>query len=133
MVTRHRHTESEIAAKLATADGMAAQGVLHRDIAESLGISVMTYHRWRKARGATARSTSRLAADADRAEIATDREEIGQIRELKIENSRLRRLVTDLLLEKLELEESLRGVSRVQAQLDHNQYTIAAARQIAQK
>jgi len=29
--------------------------------------------------------------------------------ELKIENSRLRRLVTDLLLEKLELEESLRA------------------------
>ncbi len=106
MVTRHRHTESEIAAKLARADGMAAQGVLHRDIAKSLGISVMTYHRWRKARGATARSTSLLAVEA---EIPTDREEISQIRELKIENSRLRRLVTDLLLEKLELEESLRG------------------------
>ncbi len=51
----------------------------------------------------------RLAADADRVEIPADREEIGQIRELKIENSRLRRLVTDLLLEKLELEESLRA------------------------
>src|SRR6266852_5650486 len=104
MVTRHRHTESEIAAKLATADGMAAQSVLHRDIAKLLGISVMTYHRWRKARGATVRSTSRLAADGERAEIPVDREEIGQIRELKIENSRLRRLVTDLLLQKLELE-----------------------------
>ena len=49
-VTRRRHTGSEIATKLATADGMAARGVLHRDIARSLGISVMTYHRWRKAR-----------------------------------------------------------------------------------
>ncbi len=112
MVTRHRHTESEIAAKLKAADGMAAQGVLHRDIAKLLGISVMTYHRWRKARGAAVRSMLRLAADADRAEIPADREEIDQIRALKIENSRLRRLVTDLLLEKLELEESFRGVVR---------------------
>ena len=123
MVTRHRHTESEIAAKLATADGMAAQGVLHRDIAKLLGISVMTYHRWRKARGATVRSTSRLAADAEWAEIPGDREEIGQIRELKIENSRLRRLVADLLLEKVELEESLRGGSRMRAELDHGAST----------
>ncbi len=132
MVTRHRHTASEIAAKLATADGMAAQGVLHRDIAKLLGISVMTYHRWRKARGATVRSTSRLATDAERAEIQADREEIGQIRDLKIENSRLRRLVTDLLLEKLELEESLRGVSRGRTQLDHIRYATAATR-VAQK
>ena len=91
----------------------------------------MTYHRWRKARGATVRSTPRLAADTDQLEILADHEEIGQIRELKIENSRLRRLVTDLLLEKLELEESLRGVSTGRAQLDHSQYP--AARQVAQK
>src|SRR5713101_2291793 len=120
MVTRHRHTESEIVAKLATADGMAAQGVLHRDIAKSLGISVMTYHRWRKARGASARSRSQLAADAERAEIPIDREEIAQIRELKIENSRLRRLVTDLLLEKVELEESLQGVSTNRRMVERN-------------
>jgi len=109
--TRHRHTESEIVAKLATADGMAAQGVLHRDIAASLGVSVMTYHRWRKARGASARSTSQFAADAERTEIAVDGEKISKIRELMIENARLRRLVTDLLLEKVELEEGLQGVS----------------------
>jgi hypothetical protein len=111
---------------------MAAQGVLHRDIAKLLGISVMTYHRWRKARGATVRPKPRLPADAGWAEIANDREEIGQIRELKIENSRLRRLVTDLLLEKLELEESLRGISRSPARFDHGQHA-AAARQVAQK
>jgi hypothetical protein len=112
---------------------MAAQGVLHRDIAKLLGISVMTYHRWRTAWGATVRSMPRLADDADQVQILADREEIGQISELKIENSRLRRLVTDLLLEKLELEESLRGISRARAQLDHSPYTAAAARQVAQK
>ena len=131
-VMRHRHTGSEIATKLATADGMAAQGVLHRDIARSLGISVMTYHRWRKARDAAARPTLLHAADASWTENPNDRETTGQIRELRIENSRLRRLVTDLLLEKLELEESLRGISRARAQLDHSP-TAAAARQVAQK
>jgi len=115
MVTRHRHTESEIEAKLATAEEMAARGVLHSDIAKSLGISVMTYHRWRKGRGATARSSSQPATEAKRAVFAVDREEIGQIRELRVENSRLRRLVTDLLLEKLELEESLRGAGKIRA------------------
>lgn len=115
MVTRHRHTESEIAAKLATADGMAAQGVLHRDIAKLLGISVMTYHRWRRARISSVRSAPRVAVDVDRVEIPAGHEETGQIRELKVENSRLRRLVTDLLLQKVELEESLRSVSRVRS------------------
>jgi hypothetical protein len=90
---------------------MATQGVLHRNIAKSLGISVMTYHRWRKARDASASSTLQLAADAQRTAIPVDREGTGQIRELRIENSRLRRLVADLLLEKIELEESLREVS----------------------
>jgi putative transposase len=110
-VARHRHTESEIAAKLATADEMAAHGVLHRDIAKSLGISLMTYQRWRRARKPLAYSMPRVAAYAERAAVPVDREEISQISELKIENSRLRRLVTDLLLEKLELQESLQEIS----------------------
>jgi len=88
------------------ADDMAAQGRLHGDIAKSLGISLMTYHRWRKARGALARSASR---PADRVDISPEREQMSQIRELQLENSRLRRLVTDLLLEKVKLEEGLRS------------------------
>jgi len=121
MTTKHRHTETEIAAKLATAEGMVTQGLLHRDIAKFLGISVMTYHRWRKAHGARARSGPQTAAVATRPETPIDREEVNQIRELKLENSRLRRLVADLLLEKLELEESLEGVSRVRARTNHGQ------------
>jgi hypothetical protein len=89
---------------------MASQGRLHGDIAKSLGISVMTYHRWRKARGALARHASRPAADA-RIDISPEREQ-SQIRELQLENSRLRRLVTDLLLEKVKLEEGLHSVNR---------------------
>jgi putative transposase len=119
-VTRHRHTGSEIATKLATADGMAVQGVLHRDIARSLGISVMTYHRWRKARDAAARPTVLRAADARWTETPNDRETTGQIRELRIENSRLRRLVADLLLEKIELEESLQKISANRRMVERN-------------
>ena len=108
----------EIAAKLAMADDMAAQGRRHGDIAKSLGISVMTYHRWRKARGVLTRPGARTppyppphAAEgkesAVRTDISREREQMSQIRELQLENSRLRRLVADLLLEKVKLEEGL--------------------------
>ena len=104
IATKQKHTASEIAAKLAVADEMFAQGRLHGDIAKSLGVSVMTYHRWRKARGALPRLQPRLSSETD---IPTERERTCEIRELQLENSRLRRLVTDLLLEKVKREEGL--------------------------
>jgi putative transposase len=107
IVAKHRHTASEIAKKLATADEMTAQGELQGDIAKSLGISVMTYHRWRKARGTLARAAARPVTEAGRVDSAPKRGQTSQIRELQLENSRLRRLVTDLLLEKVKLEEGM--------------------------
>ena len=109
MATRHRHTESEIAEKLHVAGEMAAQGKLHSAIAKSLGISVMTYHRWRKAHGTSTRPRIQLADDGERTDIPVERQQMSQIRELQLENSRLRRLVTDLLLEKVKLEERMSG------------------------
>jgi hypothetical protein len=108
-VATQRHTDAEVAEKLAMADEMAAQGRLHGDIAKSLGVSVMTYHRWRKARSISGHPSQRIADDAEQPDIPTEREQAGKIRELQVENLRLRRLVTDLLLEKMELEESLSG------------------------
>jgi putative transposase len=119
MVAKHRHTASEIAKKLATADEMAAQGRLQGDIAKSLGISVMTYHRWRKARGALTRAAARPVAEAVRADIPPEREQMGQIRELQLENARLRRLVTDLMLEKVALEEGLAASPSSRRRLAH--------------
>ena len=81
MATRHRHTESEIAEKLHIASEMAAQGKLHSAIAKSLGISVMTYHRWRKARGTSIRPTVQLAEDGER---TIERQQMSQIRELQV-------------------------------------------------
>ena len=106
-VSRQRHSASEIASKLALADDMLAQGRLHGDIAKSLGISVMTYHRWRKARLALGSAVSKPVTNGDPAEGLTEREQMARIRELQLENSRLRRLVTDLLLEKVKLEEGV--------------------------
>jgi putative transposase len=107
MVTKRRHSEPEISAKLAIAREMVGQGRLHRDIAKSLGVSLMTYHRWRKAHGTFVRPTGGLAGDAQRMDIPIEREQMSQIRDLQLENSRLRRLVTDLLLEKVNLQEAL--------------------------
>jgi putative transposase len=111
MATRHRHTESEIAEKLHIAGEMATQGKLHSAIAKSLGISVMTYHRWRKAHGALLRPTTQ-PADDERRDVPIERQQMSEIRELQLENSRLRRLVTDLLLEKVKLEEHMSGRDR---------------------
>jgi len=102
-VARKRHSKQEIDAKLEHADELAAQGKLHKDIARSLGVSVMTFHRWRKAR------RGKLPGGADRRDPQR-RPEPGTaslIEELERENARLRVLVTDLLLEKTKLEEAL--------------------------
>ncbi len=103
------------------ADEMAAQGRLHGDIARSLGVSLMTYHRWRKARGALTRpAPPRPATNADLPAAADDGEQARQIRDLQHENSRLRRLVADLLLEKVKLEEDLRGNALGRQAAGHN-------------
>jgi transposase-like protein len=47
---RKRHSRVEIATKLAQANELATQGKLQSEIARTLGVSVMTLHRWRKAR-----------------------------------------------------------------------------------
>jgi len=103
---KQRHTEAEITAKLDQAGAMAGQGMRHGDIAKALGVSVMTYHRWRKAR-----AVPRVVDEADQADAVSKRDQVKRIGELHLENSRLRRLVADLLLEKMKLEESLGGSS----------------------
>jgi putative transposase len=104
---RKRHTEAEITAMLDQAQAMAVQGKLQGDIAKSLGVSVMTYHRWRKARAANRSASPRV--EAHRIDPAITRGRLNEVGELRLENSRLRHLVADLLLEKMKLEESLRG------------------------
>jgi putative transposase len=98
MAQNKRHSRMEIATKLARANDLAMRGKLQSEIARTLGVSVMTLHRWRKAshgpRGVAQPNWVRGRGN--------------RIAELQLENSRLRRLVTDLLLEKIRLEEAAR-------------------------
>jgi putative transposase len=102
-VKKKRHSRAEIATKLAEANDLATQGKLQSEIARTLGVSVMTLHRWRKAllgvQVAVVAPHSTGQPDGTRG--ADDR-----IVELQLEISRLRRLVTDLLLGKIKLEEA---------------------------
>jgi putative transposase len=92
-----RHGTAEVVAKLKEAQALAAQGKSQRDIVRALGISAMTYHRWRKAQGKIEDGAPPSRGDVD-----------GQIDSLRAENEQLRRLLTDILLEKVRLEETLR-------------------------
>ena len=96
MPKRKRHSRVEIATKLAQADELATQGKLQSEIARTLGVSVMTLHRWHKARRGPQRAL--VVTEPGRTRAADDR-----IAKLQLENSRLRQLVTDLLLEKVKV------------------------------
>src|SRR6516225_4898414 len=84
MAKKRRHSRAEIATKLAQANGLVTQGKVQSDIARTLGVSVMTLYRWRKATPGT--------------QPAHETGEPGQMRgggdriaKLQLENSRLRR------------------------------------------
>ena len=99
MAKKRKHFPAEIATLLAKAEDLARQGQLQSEIARALGVSVMTLHRWRKAQAS--RTVQSVAPDET--DIVDSLERIS---DLKIENARLRKLVTDLLLEKMKLEEA---------------------------
>jgi putative transposase len=105
MIKRKRHSPIEIAAKLAQADALIAQGRRNQEIARTLGVSVMTFHRWRKSQSVRQDQQSETSDGPRQIDQLSEAETLGLIAELQLENSRLRRLVTDLLLEKIKLEE----------------------------
>ena len=79
-----RHSKAEIAALLAKANAMAAQGKTQNEIADALGISVMTLHRWRKVL-ATGENKQSAPVQSDETDQLQQR-----ISELQLENLRLR-------------------------------------------
>jgi transposase len=103
-----RHASGEITAKLAQANELAAKGKTQREISKALGVSIMTYHRWKKMMNDPAER------DGDgKSEIQPENSSmIGSdevLKRLELENARLRRLVTDVLLDKLKLEDEIRA------------------------
>jgi putative transposase len=105
---KKRHSSAEIVTKLGEAATLGAEGRTQREIAQALGVSVMTFHRWRKAQPQFLKSRVRVEPEQRRIiPIAnpSESQRRGRIAELQLENTRLRRLVTDLLLEKMRVED----------------------------
>jgi putative transposase len=104
-----RHASGEIAAKLAQANELAAKGKTQREISKALGVSIMTYHRWKKVGGDAGSADAGRVNPELRSLTSGAVDSVDMIKRLELENSRLRRLVTDMLLDKLKLEEELRA------------------------
>ena len=111
MTKKRRHDAAEIEAKLREADILAADGRTQAEIAKRLGVSIMTFHRWRKARSPlpSSRAAAATVQDEGFATAGSGPERRARIAELQLENARLRKLVTDLLLEKMMLEDTRLG------------------------
>ena len=88
---RKRYKPEEIVAKLRQVDVLASQGQNIADAIRQIGVSEVTYYRWRQEYG------------------GLKTEQVKRLKELETENTRLRRAVSDLTLDKLILQEAARG------------------------
>jgi putative transposase len=105
-----KHSHQEIMQKLAQADEMVRAGKSQVEICDALGVSVMTFHRWRKLRSRTPEVKEVPAIEAPlEPALSIPAPTLVDMRrtldELAAENRRLRKIVTDLLLEKARIEE----------------------------
>jgi transposase-like protein len=88
---RKRHKPEEIIAKLRQVDVLTAQGTPVAEAIRSIGITEVTYYRWRQEYGG-------LKSD-----------QVKRLKDLETENARLRKAVSDLTLDKLILQEAAKG------------------------
>ena len=102
-----KHNPDEIAALLLQYEDMTSRGDSQKSICSELGISVMTLHRWRKLSHSQDFSEPTKICDAGSGTAQLLEIDNGQVDKLKNENERLRRIVTDLLLEKIKIQEIL--------------------------
>jgi transposase-like protein len=90
---KRKYGPEEIVAKLRQVDVLLGQGKTVGEAVKSIGVTETTYHRWRNEYGG-------LKLD-----------QVKRLKELEAENGRLRRAVSDLTLDKMILNEALRGKS----------------------
>jgi putative transposase len=88
---RKIYKPEEIMAKLRQVEVLTSQGKPAADAIRSIGVSDVTYYRWRQEYGG-------LKVD-----------QVKRLKELEAENARLRKAVSDLTLEKLILKEAASG------------------------
>ena len=84
---RRRHTPEQVVRKLREADRLLGEGKDVAEVARHLEVSEQTYHRWRNQFGG-------MKAD-----------DVSRLKELEVENARLKRIVADKELENLALRE----------------------------
>ena len=88
---RERRKPEEIVAKLRQVDVLVSQGQGVADAVRSIGVTEVTYYRWRQEYG------------------GLETEQVKRLRELEAGNARLRRVVADLTLDELILKEAAAG------------------------
>jgi transposase-like protein len=86
-----KHRPEEVISKLREADILIGQGHTVAQAIKSIGITEVTYYRWRQEYGGMSTSQAK------------------RLKELEQENSRLRKAVSDLTLDKLILQEAAKG------------------------
>ena len=86
---RKRHKPEQVIAKLREAEAMLASGQTLAQVIQALGVSEATYHRWKEQYGGM------RSGEAKR------------LKDLEQENTRLKKLVADLSLDKAILKEAL--------------------------
>ena len=90
-MSRKRFTPEQIIGKLREAEVGLAQGQTVGQVCRTLGIAEQTFYRWRREYG------------------GLKIEQAKRFKALEQENARLRRAVSDLTLDKLILQEAIRG------------------------
>ena len=112
-----KHSREEILLKLGQAEELARAGKSQVQICRALGVSVMTLHRWKKLslRKGEIKPAPSLAAEPSTVTPSTMAEMRRVLEELTIENRRLRKIVTDLLLEKMKIEEGSSSLPPIDA------------------
>jgi len=88
---RKRHKAEEIVTKLRQVDVLVSQGQSVADAIRQIGVTEVTYYRWRQKFGGLKSN------------------QVKRLKELEAENVRLRRAISDLTLDKLILQEASRG------------------------
>ena len=88
---RRRHKPEEIVAKLRRVDVLVSQGQSVADAVRGIGVTEVTYYRWRQEFGGLKTA------------------QVKRMKELEAENVRLRRAVSDLTLDKMILAEAAKG------------------------
>jgi transposase-like protein len=86
-----REKPEDIVSKLRQVEVLQGQGMSIADAARQISVTQQTYYRWRKQYG------------------GMSRDQLRRLKELETENQRLRRVVSDLTLDKLILTEAARG------------------------